>query len=229
MSTNNMSVREINANAKSAKVNAKNMVDNAVNSVLSPFSVINQIRKEGGEEFTNFLQFIGLTRKAFGLNVETFGEHFLQLEGGCKLVWDADSAKKLLAKEVAKLRKAIATKDANKIDKAQTKYDEYKQNNLLYLDGVRYVLVTPSVSNYKKLLTNVIDAKKADLLANSSEAKKRAEKAAKKAQKDAEKAAKARELEINILRNALLCENVSLSHNEATQKATEMYNKLHVA
>lgn len=229
MSTNNMSVREINANAKNAKANAKNMVDNAVNSVLSPFSVINQIRKEGGEEFTNFLQFMGLTRKAFGLNVETFGEYFLQLEGGCKLVWDAESAKKLLAKEVAKLRKAIATKDANKIDKAQTKYDEYKQNNLLYLDGVRYVLVTPSVSNYKKLLTNVIDAKKADLLANSSEAKKRAEKAAKKAQKDAEKAAKARELEINILRNALLCENVSLSHNEATQKATEMYNKLHVA
>lgn len=229
MSTNNMSVREINANAKNAKANAKNMVDNAVNSVLSPFSVINQIRKEGGEEFTNFLQFMGLTRKAFGLNVETFGEYFLQLEGGCKLVWDAESAKKLLAKEVAKLRKAIATKDANKIDKAQTKYDEYKQNNLLYLDGVRYVLVTPSVSNYKKLLTNVIDAKKADLLANSSEAKKRAEKAAKKAQKDAEKAAKARELEINILRNALLCDNVSLSHQEATQKATEMYNKLHVA
>lgn len=229
MSTNNMSVREINANAKNAKANAKNMVDNAVNSVLSPFSVINQIRKEGGEEFTNFLQFMGLTRKAFGLNVETFGEYFLQLEGGCKLVWDAESAKKLLAKEVAKLRKAIATKDANKIDKAQTKYDEYKQNNLLYLDGVRYVLVTPSVSNYKKLLTNVIDAKKADLLANSSEVKKRAEKAAKKAQKDAEKAAKARELEINILRNALLCDNVSLSHQEATQKATEMYNKLHVA
>lgn len=229
MSTNNMSVREINANAKNAKANAKNMVDNAINSVLSPFSVINQIRKEGGEEFTNFLQFMGLTRKAFGLNVETFGEYFLQLEGGCKLVWDAESAKKLLAKEVAKLRKAIATKDANKIDKAQTKYDEYKQNNLLYLDGVRYVLVTPSVSNYKKLLSNVIDAKKADLLANSSEAKKRAEKAAKKAQKEAEKAAKARELEINILRNALLCENVSLSHNEATQKATEMYNKLHVA
>lgn len=229
MSTNNMSVREINANAKSAKVNAKKMVDNAVNSVLSPFSVINQIRKEGGEEFANFLQFMGLTRKSFGLNVETFCKHFLQLEGGCKLVWDAENAKKLLAKEVAKLRKAIATKDANKIDKAQTKYDEYKQNNLLYIDGVRYVLVTPSVSNYKKLLTNVIDAKKADLLANSSEAKKRAEKAAKKAQKEAEKAAKARELEINILRNALLCENVSLSHNEATQKATEMYNKLHVA
>lgn len=226
---NNMSVREINANAKSARASVKTSVDNAIKSVMSPFSVINAIRRDGGKDFTEFLNFVGLSKKQFGLNADTFGRHFLQLEDCCKLVWDIDNASKLLSKEIAKLRKAIATQDVNKINKAQAKYDEYKRNNVLYVGGVRYVLVAPSTANYKKLLANVIDAKKAEMIANSDESKKRAEKAAKKAKKRAEKAAKARELEINMLRNALICEDVTLSQDDATRKATEIYNKLHVA
>ena len=56
-------LNEVRNAATAAKQNVVVSVDKAKAVLNSPFAVINEIKRQGGEEFANLLQFLGISKK----------------------------------------------------------------------------------------------------------------------------------------------------------------------
>lgn len=236
MSTN-LTNKEIRVNAKVALTGITASVVNASNELLSPFSVCNQLKKEKGEEFTAFLEFFGLSRKAFGFNAETFGDHYVAVDNNTHvLVYgvvdsvdvskaQSDYENALETFEVSD--KGVEAKKA--LRKAKTAYNKVFAN-LDKINDTYYHVLSNTISDYKKLLKQMVYEQKMFLLENSEETRKKAEKAKEralaKAAKDAKKAEKEKSDMINAFKFVVISEHPEFSQGEINEAATQMYNNL---
>lgn len=229
MSTN-LTNKEIRVNAKVALTGITASVVNASNELLSPFSVCNQLKKEKGQEFTAFLEFFGLSRKAFGFNAETFGDHYVAVDDNTHVltfgvVTDKEVIKAKSDYENAQKAYEVSDKDTDAkkaLRKAKTAYNKVFAN-LQKIGDTYYKVLSNTTNDYRKLLKLMVTERKSLLLENSEETRKKAEKAKARALSKAEKE---KSEMINAFKFAVISEHPDFSQGEINEAALQIYNNL---
>lgn len=199
-------LNEVRNAATAAKQNVVVSVDKAKAVLNSPFAVINEIKRQGGEEFANLLQFLGISKKQFGLNPETFGKYLYNDETNGNILVTRCTKKDL---ENAELIKYV-------------------------IDNESYKRASNSIAAFKAVLKRVVADRAATLREESDEYKARAAKRAANADKMAkarEKAkAKKAEFEKSIALSTLTSQYLTLqpelSAAEARAKAEKAYEDI---
>lgn len=228
----NKQVRELSGNATKGVASC---VTNAANVLLSPFAVCNQLKKEKSPDFDDFLTLFGLTRKKFGFNPETFGDHYVALDDNTHVL----VSNKVDVCEVNKTQNdyEVARETYNQSDKgtdakkvlrkATAKYDRFF-TNLQKIGDYYYNVVPCDTKSYTTLLKLMIRERKTWLLAHSDETRIKAEKAKKraeeKAQREAIKAEKVKAQKINDFKYVAIGADPTLSQDEISKAALQMYN-----
>lgn len=228
----NKQIRELSGNANKGIASC---VTNVANVVFSPFAVCNQLKKEKSPDFEDFLTLFDLTRKKFGFNPDTFGDHYVAVDDNIHVlvsgIVDADNvdfAQSVYDNAKQTFEASDKGPEAKKeLRKATTKYNKFCAN-LQKIGDTYYKVVPCDTKSYTSLLKLMIRERKAFLLANSNETREKAEKAKKraleKAQREAIKAEKIKAQKINDFKFVVIGQNPTLSQDEVSKAAMQMYN-----
>lgn len=195
-------LNEVRNAAAAAKTNVVVSVDKAKAVLNSPFAVINEIKRQGGDEFTALLQFLGISKKQFGLNPETFGKYLYNDETNGNI---------------------LVTKCTKK-DLANAELIKYA------IDNDSYKRASNSIAAFKAVLKRVVADRAATLRKESDEYKARAANAEKIAKAREKAKAKKAEFEKSIALSTLTSQYLTLqpelSAAEAREKAEKAYQDI---